>query len=212
MPATAQIAGGFMDEGRVVLWMGEGCFGRCQIDENILLAEASAPLPRPRDPLPLLRLCKRVPLRRSLCFTHPGRRLVPPASPTYAIRYLYIFHATGHITALTTASIPSSARLVSPIGASSSWHSLPRPRVSPATCNRAVWRHVGANRTAVPVCGALTVAGGARKYVSSRRVRVVYLDPLLRCYRGVATSDALPPSHRRVWESCRTLMAVSYLC
>lgn len=39
----------------------------------------------------------------------------PLTSPTYAIRYLYIFHTTGHITALTTAANLSSARLVSPI-------------------------------------------------------------------------------------------------
>ena len=41
MPATAQVADGAMDEGRIVLWMGDGYFGRCQIDESKVLAAAA---------------------------------------------------------------------------------------------------------------------------------------------------------------------------
>lgn len=159
--------------------MRNGQGGRCQIDESKVLVECRQ-AHGTRCP------SKRVPSATLTLFHPPWSSPSSTNHPRHRSHTQYTSLCCFHIIAPTTASISSSARRVSHITSASSswhsaWHSLPRRRVSPATCNTAVWRRVGANRTAVPACGALTVAGGARKYVltcSSRRVRVVYLDPL----------------------------------
>ena len=173
--------------------MRNGQGGRCQIDESKVLVEC-------RQDHGTRCPSKRVPSATLTLFHPPWSSPSSTNHPRHRSHTQYTSLCCFHITAPTTASISSSARRVSHITSASSswhsaWHSLPRRRVSPATCNRAVWRLVGANRTAVPACATLKDAGGVRKYVSSRRVRVVYLDPLCGAF-AVLLSQA-KHRHRR---------------
>ena len=107
MPATAQVADGAMDEGRIVLWMGDGYFGRCQIDESKVLVEC-------RQDHGTRCPSKRVPSATLTLFHPPWSSPSSTNHPRHRSHTQYTSLCCFHITAPTTASIPSSARLVSP--------------------------------------------------------------------------------------------------